>query len=108
MKMQDKLYHGTVLSSARAIMSLGINTEINIGNELDFGYGFYLGDKVYARKIAMEKAQGSPNSVPVVMEYYVDFTGIKTKFSDGLIFRPERKVLLTWCLIADFTKVKNT
>ncbi len=35
-------YHGTNLLEWKKICALGILANYNIGNELDFGYGFYL------------------------------------------------------------------
>lgn len=39
---KTKWYHGTTLAAWKEICINKINIEHNIGNELDFGYGFYL------------------------------------------------------------------
>lgn len=85
------LYHGTILSSAEAIRDSYIDTEINMANELDFGYGFYLGDESYARRIAKDKARGKKGAIAVIMEYRVDFPEIMAAFADGLIFESRTK-----------------
>ena len=41
----DKWYHGTTLYNAKKIIDNGIIVDYNKGNELDFGYGFYLTPK---------------------------------------------------------------
>ncbi|MDA8234569.1 MAG: hypothetical protein M0Z31_07225 [Clostridia bacterium] len=39
---KDKWYHGTTLYNWKRLCLLGVKADYNIGNELDFGYGFYL------------------------------------------------------------------
>ena len=41
----DKWYHGTTLDGWKSICKFGVLANYNIGNELDFGYGFYLTPK---------------------------------------------------------------
>lgn len=38
----DKWYHGTSLSNWKKLCELGIKVDYNIGNELVFGFGFYM------------------------------------------------------------------
>ena len=38
----NRWYHGTTLNGWNKICELGVKSNYNIGNELDFGYGFYL------------------------------------------------------------------
>ena len=75
-------YHGTLMEYAEDIRDNGILIKINIQNELDFGYGFYLGDDVYATKIAKDKQKAQKSSEAVLMEYDVDYNGIRNRFSD--------------------------
>ncbi|WP_297416832.1 DUF3990 domain-containing protein [Clostridium sp.] len=39
---KEKWYHGTTLHGLKEICRIGIKADYNEGNELDFGYGFYL------------------------------------------------------------------
>lgn len=39
---KEKWYHGTTLHGFKEICRIGIKADYNEGNELDFGYGFYL------------------------------------------------------------------
>lgn len=39
---KSKWYHGTTLDGFKKICSMGVRADYNKGNELDFGYGFYL------------------------------------------------------------------
>ncbi|MEK1830905.1 hypothetical protein AAAC51_23320 [Priestia megaterium] len=39
---KDTWYHGTTLEGWKLLCENKINIKYNIGNELDFGYGFYL------------------------------------------------------------------
>lgn len=39
---QSKWYHATTLNGWRDICKYKLRVRHNIGNELDFGYGFYL------------------------------------------------------------------
>lgn len=50
------LYHGTTLDAWKNIQKYDIDVFINNKRELDFGYGFYLGEKEYAKAVALEKA----------------------------------------------------
>ncbi len=88
------LYHGTLLKDAEAIRKSCINPEINISHELDFGYGFYLGWKAYAKRTARRKSLFRKESddydkeldKPAIMVYTVDYKGLKAAFPNGLTF----------------------
>ena len=85
------MYHGTLLADALAIKESGILPEINIKNELDFGYGFYLGRKLYARSIAKKKlrlkqAEGAQDAVGVIVKYSVDLKRLKKAFGKKFYF----------------------
>lgn len=91
------LYHGTKLEFAMSILQ-EIKVEINLENELDFGYGFYMGDIRYASRTAVLKAKASnlegKASIPAVIECDVDLDAIKEVFNDGLIFKIKTKKCL--------------
>ena len=94
------LYHGTTLEAWNNIQKYDIDVFINIKRELDFGYGFYLGEEKYAEKVALDKAsignEGEDSSVPVLIKFNVDIDDIKEKIqthnpSKVLVFK--RKTL---------------
>ena len=48
---QDLWYHGTTIESAENIAANGVIANYNIGDQLDFGPGFYLTD-TYERAVS--------------------------------------------------------
>lgn len=79
-----RLYHGTVIAFAKAILDKGIDVTINRNSELDFGMGFYFGDRDTAERLASSKAQdmmkaGSDReyTIPCVLALDVDLEQLR-------------------------------
>lgn len=74
------LYHGTTLDAWKNIQKYDIDVFINNSRELDFGYGFYLGEEEYAKNVAFDKAsignEGEDSSIPVLIKFDVNVEDI--------------------------------
>lgn len=71
---QKKWYHGTTLDNAKKIRKMGVIADYNKGNELDFGFGFYLTPK---------KDQAS-SFIKRILEYNKDKVGQSLAESLGI------------------------
>ncbi|MBQ6787453.1 MAG: DUF3990 domain-containing protein [Lachnospiraceae bacterium] len=69
----DHWYHGTSYANAKIISSAGVDVTYNIGNELDFGAGFYLTD-------TPERASNYISRVPLI-----DKNGIPTERTEWAV-----------------------
>lgn len=79
----NKWYHGTTLHGWKKLCELGVKVDYNIGNELDFGYGFYLTPVKeqaeryienllkYSANVALDipVLENNSNKIPVVIEF---------------------------------------
>ena len=92
------LFHGTTMSAYENIIKVGIDVKFNIMNELDFGPGFYMSDKQYAKNTAKSKARealasdSEESKVPVVIILAVDEAAI-IRESNGKALIYSRKSL---------------
>ncbi len=83
------MYHGTIVRYVIDIVNNGISPTINMNNELDFGFGFYLGDLRYAKRIAQNKANlrklredyDEKLDAPAIIAYEVNLKGIFKVYS---------------------------
>ena len=97
------LYHGTTLDAWKNIQKYDIDVFINDKRELDFGYGFYLGEKEYAKDVALEKAtlgnEGEDSSIPVLLEFEIDIDKIiKNIDSDKFLLFKGKSLSFAKCI----------
>ena len=97
------LYHGTTLDAWKNIQKYDIDVFINNKRELDFGYGFYLGEKEYAKAVALEKAtlgnEGEDSGVPVLLEFEIDIEEIiNNTESDKFMFFERKSLSFAKCI----------
>lgn len=69
---QETWYHGTTLEGWNEIRKMGVISNYNFGNKLDFGYGFYLAPKYkQAESYILRNIPYmiNKNSKPIVIEF---------------------------------------
>lgn len=100
------LYHGTTLDAWENIQKLGIDVLINAKRELDFGYGFYLGEKEYAIKVAIDKAsignKEDKSNIPVLIKFNINISDIVNTLSsidaNKVLVYPKRNLEFAKCV----------
>ncbi|MCQ2081570.1 MAG: DUF3990 domain-containing protein [Lachnospiraceae bacterium] len=97
------LYHGTTLDAWENIQKYDIDVFINNNRELDFGYGFYLGEREYAKDVANEKAalgnKDEHSGIPVLLEFEIDIDNIvKTIGLDKCLLFKRKSLSFAKCI----------
>ena len=107
------LFHGTTLKAYRSIEKQ-IDVYYNADNETDFGYGFYLGDEVYARQTAHAKSsvarraagRNEGDCIPILLAFEVDEEAILRKYK-CLVYKHKNMEFLNNVFISRYNRGKD-
>ena len=89
---QTSWFHGTTLEGFLEMQRIGIRADYNLGNQLDFGYGFYLAPKYkqaesyILRNIPFMKGVGNNIHIPVVIEFELCLIDILNNYNYKTIY----------------------